>query len=194
MNDTDGLDLQWSTTPYVVLDTETTGFSGNDRICEITVAICQGGKILDEVTRLVNPGIRIPAGATAVHGITDEDVADAPRFVEIADSVLALMRTGAPWVAHHLAFDLRMLTYDLGRGQLPRGVPTLCTLDYSRLHHPSLSAKARHRLIDIAGYFDLPHGGLHRSRADVELLSRVVPRLVGDLTVGETMTKWSQEW
>jgi DNA polymerase-3 subunit epsilon len=184
----------WSDLPYIVLDTETTGLSSADRVCEVTVALCRDGKITHEVSSLVNPGIPIPESATAIHGITDSCVQDSPRLKDLLPSILDLLCLDLPWVAHHMAFDFRMLTYDIDRSVLPRGVPTLCTLEYSRRRHPDLRRHAKHRLSDVADFFGLEHGQLHRSRGDVELLSRIVPRLVGKHTVAEAMTRWSQDW
>lgn len=80
--------------PIVFFDLETTGTDiSHDRIVEIaTVKVFPDGR--EECkTRRVNPGIPIPKEATAVHGITDEDVANEPRFGQIAKS-LATYLTG----------------------------------------------------------------------------------------------------
>ena len=76
--------------PIVFLDLETTGVDpAKDRIVEISlVKVFPDGK--QEVkTRRINPEMPIPAVSTAVHGITDEDVKDCPRFREIAKSLAA---------------------------------------------------------------------------------------------------------
>ncbi|QKG80169.1 3'-5' exonuclease [Tenuifilum thalassicum] len=74
--------------PLIVFDLETTGIDvAKDRIVEIaTLKIFPNGDRESKV-RLINPGIPIPPEATAVHGITDEDVKDAPTFKEIAKSL-----------------------------------------------------------------------------------------------------------
>lgn len=70
--------------PLVVFDLETTGLiSGEDRTVEIAYQkILPSGDIIASVQRL-NPGRPIPKDATAVHGITDEDVAHAPSFAKL---------------------------------------------------------------------------------------------------------------
>ena len=74
--------------PIAFIDLETTGISiTNDRIIEIAIV-----KIAADGTRLVkrkliNPGMPIPAGSTAVHGITDEMVKDAPSFKQVANEI-----------------------------------------------------------------------------------------------------------
>lgn len=74
--------------PIVVFDLECTGLdTEKDRIVEIAaVKYTPEGKIIEKVARL-NPTIPIPADATAVHGISDADVADAPTFDKLANSL-----------------------------------------------------------------------------------------------------------
>ena len=74
--------------PIAFFDIESTGvMPQRDRIVEIAVVkLWPDGRQQTTVRRL-NPGIPIPAGATAVHGITDADVADAPAFADIAEKL-----------------------------------------------------------------------------------------------------------
>ncbi|MBX9925435.1 MAG: 3'-5' exonuclease, partial [Hyphomicrobiaceae bacterium] len=70
-----------------VIDTETTGLDSRvARIVQIGGVRMHGTEILTEplFNRLVNPGIPIPPATTAVHGISDGDVAAAPRFADLA--------------------------------------------------------------------------------------------------------------
>jgi len=74
--------------PIAFFDLETTGIKvATDRIVEISlVKILPSGK-QEVYTKRVNPGMPIPPRSTEIHGITDEDVKDAPRFEEIAKEV-----------------------------------------------------------------------------------------------------------
>jgi len=183
----------WSETPYLVIDTETTGFGQYDRICEITAAVYFKGQRSLSFSSLVDPGVAVSPGSTEVHGIVDSDVAGMPRLRDVADEIVDLMKTDVPWVAHNMSFDLRMLARDIPVERWPRGVPTLCTMSYSRKHPPT-RGMARHRVQDLARHFGLSVGALHRSDADVALLAAVVPFLVGDTPVCSAMTKYSEEW
>lgn len=71
--------------PIVFFDLETTGVdTAKDRIVEISmVKVMPDGEEIVK-TRKINPGIHIPEEATAIHGITDEDVKDCPTFAQIA--------------------------------------------------------------------------------------------------------------
>ena len=102
--------------PLAFIDLETTGIDvTNDRIVEIAVVkIYPDGK--EEVRcRRVNPTIPIPKEATAVHGITDEDVKDEPTFKEIAKS-LAQMLEGCDFAGFNSnKFDFPLLAEEFLR-------------------------------------------------------------------------------
>jgi DNA polymerase-3 subunit epsilon len=76
--------------PLVFFDLETTGINiSKDRIVEIAILKVYPDGKEESKTRRINPGIPIPSEATAIHGITDEDVKDCPKFKEIAKSLAA---------------------------------------------------------------------------------------------------------
>jgi DNA polymerase-3 subunit epsilon len=96
---------------YVALDTETTGFAAyaGDEIVQIALLEYRGLEPTGcSWCSYVRPSLPIPAAATAVHGITDEMVADAPAIGDIIDDVVEFMQD-AVLVGHHIAFDLRFL-------------------------------------------------------------------------------------
>ncbi len=78
--------------PIIFLDLETTGIdTSRDRIVEISLVKVLPGGERQIKTRRVNPEMHIPEAATAIHGITDEDVAAEPTFRAIAKSLAAFM-------------------------------------------------------------------------------------------------------
>ena len=100
------------------LDTETTGTKvAEDRICQIGIrAINQdtGGDVKYE--RLINPGVHIPAGAVAIHGIRDADVINAPGFAAIAPMLANLIGKVDVLIMHNGAgFDWPLLLYEFQR-------------------------------------------------------------------------------
>ena len=78
--------------PLVFIDLETTGINvASDRIVEISSLKISPNGNEQWMTTLVNPGIPIPPKVTAIHGITDSDVAEAPTFKEIAKNLTSFL-------------------------------------------------------------------------------------------------------
>jgi DNA polymerase III subunit epsilon len=117
-------------TPIAVLDFETTGLSpGWDRVVEVSVVrVDPRSKPRLVFDSLVHPDRRM--AATEIHGITDRDVRDAPRFEDLAKALLHAL-SGCVVAAHNVYFDLRFLRFELDRLDLFREIPHLCTM-YSR--------------------------------------------------------------
>jgi len=102
--------------PIVFFDLETTGVStSNDRIVQIG-AIKRMPDGTEEVKNvLINPTIPIPEGATMVHGISNEDVQDSPKFVQIAKSFAAWL-AGCDLAGYNSDnFDVPMLIEEFSR-------------------------------------------------------------------------------
>ena len=97
---------------YVVFDLETTGiYQERDAIIEISAVKVSGGKIVGEYSTLVNPKRHIPAPATAVNGITDEMVAEAPEIGEAIRGFLEFIGNSI-LVGHNIhTFDMNF-AYD----------------------------------------------------------------------------------
>jgi DNA polymerase III subunit epsilon len=165
----------------IVFDTETTGLDPyQDRVIEL------GG--VELVKRFptgrtfhfyLNPqGREINAEALAVHGITAADLADKPRFDDIAEDFLSFI-DGARLVAHNATFDISFINAELERlGHLPVTVDRVVdTLAIARRKHPmgpnSLDALCRRYGIDNSRR--TKHGAL----LDSELLAEVYVELVG---------------
>ncbi|MFZ5939971.1 MAG: exonuclease domain-containing protein [Bacteroidota bacterium] len=117
---------------YAILDIETTGGSPKtEKITEIAIFFHDGTRITGEWASLINPERNIPYFITGLTGITNEMVADAPRFYEIAGE-LVKMTEGCTIVGHNVSFDyafikseFKQLGYDYDR-------PTLCTVRMGR--------------------------------------------------------------
>jgi len=101
----------------VVLDTETTGLEVKDghRIIEIGCLEIVGRRITERtVHHYVNPERENDEGAIAIHGLTNEFLADKPKFGAIADEVLAFVHD-AEVIIHNASFDLEFLDGELRR-------------------------------------------------------------------------------
>jgi len=90
---------------YAIIDIETTGGSARiEKITEIAIYLHDGHQITGEYSSLVNPERNIPYFITNLTGITNEMVEDAPRFYEIAKTIVELTE-GRTFVAHNAKFD-----------------------------------------------------------------------------------------
>jgi len=98
-----------------VLDLETTGLSSYfDRICEVGIVQARGEEILDTYQTLVNPQRPISPGAARVNRLSDEQVAQAPFFAQIAEVALSRL-DGVPVICHNAPFDLAFMLTELSR-------------------------------------------------------------------------------
>lgn len=100
---------------WVLLDTETTGLDGTAEVVELAVLAPSGQLLVDTLLR---PAGSIPLAASAIHGLTDATVQDAPTMVECWPHLLPLL-SGKRLVAYHVAFDVRVLRQTAGRYGLP---------------------------------------------------------------------------
>lgn len=99
----------------IFLDTETTGFNPleGDRIIEIgAVELIKRKLTQKNYHQYINPERPIPAEATEVHGITDERVANEPKFAEIVDAFMEYV-AGAELIIHNAPFDVGFINYEL---------------------------------------------------------------------------------
>ena len=106
-------------TEAVYLDTETTGLFGDVRIVEVAI-VDDAGTVL--INTLVNPQIRIPADATAIHGIDDSDVAAMPTIHDLMVHVDDAIRD-RPVVIYNASYDQRLFP-----GQLHAARSVLCAM------------------------------------------------------------------
>jgi DNA polymerase-3 subunit epsilon len=184
--------------PIAIVDVETTGLDARtgDRVCEIAVLRVVPGAEPLQLEALVNPGRPIGAGASRVNGITDADVAHAPRFGELVPALDALLADCA-LVAHNAPFDLSFLATEYARaGSTPPVVPVVCTLALARRHFrfPSNSLGA------LAREFRITTNRAHRAGGDVATTLGVYQAIVRHLstqgvrTLGELLTAHGPGW
>ena len=164
-------------TRQIILDTETTGLNARlgDRIIEIGCIEMVNRRFTgNNWHSYVNPERNIEEGAKAVHGISDEFLADKPKFAEIAEEFIEFVR-GAELVIHNAAFDVEFLNAELGRMGRPaltdHDITVTDTLKLARELHPgkrnSLDALCDRYQIDNA------QRTLHGALLDAQLLAEV---------------------
>ena len=159
---------------YVVVDVETTGGrAGHHRLTEIGAVKMQGGEIIDEWQSLLNPQRAIPPNITRLTGISNDMVASAPLFHEIADSFADFMGE-AIFAAHNVNFDYGFISMEYKRLDRRFRHPKICTVASMRKLYPghksySLKNLCRDYDIDLTTH----HRALCDARAAAELLKLV---------------------
>lgn len=120
--------------PLAVFDLEATGLNKRtDRIVSLALVRYEPPGTAEQVHYLLNPGIPIPEEATAIHGITDEDVKDAPTFSEMAE-VIERHFEGADLAGYNiLGYDIQMLTEEFARANRPFSLEGRRILDAQRI-------------------------------------------------------------
>lgn len=111
----EGFMLNLRNVPFLVLDTETTGLHDYAEICQIAIVDHTGQVLLNQ---LVKPTLPIPDEAAAIHGITDDLVANQPTWQSVREQVAHLI-SGRTVVVYNAEFDLRMMIQSDYMHELP---------------------------------------------------------------------------
>ncbi len=168
----------------IVLDTETTGLNPKEghRIIEVGCVELINRRLTENRFHIyLNPGREIDQGAIEVHGITNEFLADKPRFEDIQNDLLAFI-TDAELIIHNAPFDVGFLNYELTKaGRKDISIEQVCTildtLVMAREKHPgqrnSLDALCKRYGIDNT------HRTLHGALLDAEILADVFLLMTG---------------
>lgn len=171
-------DLPLHALEYAVVDVETTGGSPlmGHRLTEVAVVCVRGdGELVGEYATLVNPFRPIPRGITRITNITDDMVAVAPPFRDVALTVRRATE-GRVFVAHNAGFDLRFLGIELLRATGSRYQrDPLCTVRMSRRLLPEVR---RRNLDSVCRYFGIPIEPRHRALGDARATARLLVRLL----------------
>jgi DNA polymerase-3 subunit epsilon len=158
--------------PLVFFDLETTGLDlKNDRIVELAfIKITPHGDVLERERRF-NPGIPIPAEATAVHGISDADVADELPFCRTARSLADLLDDSDLAGFNVRRFDIPMLLHEFKRCGVDFSMDDRRVVDMQNIFHREeprdLSAAARF-------YLDREHEEAHTALGDIRTSAGVL--------------------
>ncbi|MBB3064876.1 DUF294 nucleotidyltransferase-like domain-containing protein [Limibacillus halophilus] len=164
--------------PVLVLDLETTGLNvKEDRLVQIAGIAMAGARVLPEpqLNQLVNPGVSIPPAATRVHGIDDQQVADASRFSDLYGSIADLISDRVV-VGHHIAFDLAILKHEAARIGVAWRDPQ--QLDVGQLLGALQPALPDLALETVAAFLDVTITRRHDAMGDCEATAQAWSRLL----------------
>jgi len=168
----------------IVLDTETTGLdpSQGHRIIELGCVELLDRKLTGRHLHLyINPEREVEAGALAVHGITNEFLADKPLFSAVADTILDFLRD-AELVIHNAPFDIGFLDHELQALQrnykpMREYCAILDTLAMARKKHPG----QKNNLDALCKRYEVDNSQreLHGALKDAEILADVYLLMTG---------------
>lgn len=123
--------------PIAFFDLETTGINiSTDRILEISIVrVSPPDEKVEIKTYRVNPGIPIPDVSSAIHGIYDKDVAEAPRFADIAQTLNQFLKDCDLGGFNSIRFDIPLLIEEFFRSNIDFDVSKRKLIDAQRIFH-----------------------------------------------------------
>ena len=153
--------------PAVFVDIETNGGSGDrGRITEIALLRVEEGEVVEAYQTLINPGSPIPYWITRLTGITNDDVADAPYFDEVAGEIYRILE-GAIFVAHNVRFDYSFVKRQLEALGYTFRPKLFCTVRMSRALYVEHKG---HSLEKIIARHGIATDARHRAYADAKAI------------------------
>jgi len=177
-----------SALPVIALDLETTGLDvRRDRIVQIGAVAMLGAGVLDapRIDQRIDPGVPVPERASRIHGLTDVDLAGAPRFVDFAAQLQAAM-AGRVIVGHNTAFDLAVLRHEAARWRIPWTEPA--ALDVAMLAGALEPALPDLGLETVASIFGVKIEKRHDALGDGLTAALVFSRILARLREAEVRT------
>lgn len=173
---------------YAIVDIETTGGSPVvEKITEIAIFVFDGEKIIDQFVTLINPEKNIPPYITGLTGISNEMVANSPKFFEVAKKILEITKNQI-FVAHNVSFDYGFVKNEFHQLGYNFQRDILCTVKLSRKLIPG---KKSYSLGNICSDLGIELNNRHRAAGDalatVSLFSKLlqVQKLEGHASFGK---------
>lgn len=155
---------------YAIIDIETTGGSPlKDKITDIAVVVHDGTTIVREFSTLINPERSIPYYITKLTGISNEMVADAPCFYEVAKDIIQITE-GNIFVAHNVNFDYNFIRSEFKTLGYDFKMNKLCTVQLSRKLIPG---HASYSLGKLCADFGIQITGRHRALGDAAATAKL---------------------
>lgn len=150
---------------YAIVDIETTGgYASANGITEIAVLIHDGNSVVKKFATLINPLQKIPNYITALTGIDNTMVADAPTFEDIAETLFELLKDKV-FVAHSVNFDFSFIKHQLKNYDYHLTPKKLCTVRLGRKVFPGLPS---YSLGNLCRSLKIPIDNRHRAGGDAK--------------------------
>lgn len=158
---------------YAVVDLEATSASATAAIIQVGIVIIEGGKIVETYETDVNPYEPLTEHITNLTGITDEQLAQAPDFAQVAGHIFNLIKD-AIFVAHNVKFDANLLAEHLFLEGYELRSPLVDTVELSQIFYPMFEKYTLSYLSEMLG---LGLQEAHTAIADAEATARLFLKL-----------------
>jgi len=153
---------------YAIVDIETTGgHASANGITEVAINIHDGNQVVESYSTLINPKRDIPIYITALTGIDNEMLADAPTFEDVALQIYQLLHDKI-FVAHNVNFDYSFLKHHLAAAGYDLQCKKLCTV---RLSRKLIPGKSSYSLGKLCNALQIPIYNQHRAAGDANATS-----------------------
>ncbi len=160
---------------YAIVDIETTGsYAAANGITEISIHIFDGAVVIEKFETLINPGQPIPSFISAMTGITDKMVSQAPAFADVAEKIFTLLQDKI-FIAHNVNFDYSFVNSHLKEAGFELNVKKLCTVRLSRKIFPGFQSYSLGKLCQSLG---IKINDRHRAGGDTEATVKVFQLLL----------------
>ncbi len=160
---------------YAIVDIETSGGTPKEnKVIEIAIIIHDGNKEIDRYETLVNPEKGIDWYVTKLTGISNKDVADAPKFFEVAKTIYQLLENRV-FVAHNIGFDYPIIRREFKSLGLDIRLPHLCTIQSSRILIPGIDS---YSLKNLSTHLGIALDSHHRAMADTQATVEIFEHLL----------------
>ena len=156
---------------FAVVDIETTGgMPQSHGITEIAIVLHNGVEVTGKYVTLINPRQKIPPFIVNMTGISDDMVASAPLFEEVAPQIFNLLKDRI-FVAHNVSFDYGFVHYLLNQHGYAWSAQKLCTIRLSKKVFPGL---AKYGLGSLTRDLGIRIEGRHRAWGDAAATAQVL--------------------
>ncbi|MFZ1496416.1 MAG: exonuclease domain-containing protein, partial [Saprospiraceae bacterium] len=179
---------------FAIVDVETTGGrAADEKITEIAIVIHDGERVVEQFSSLVNPERPVPFNITMLTGITNEMVATAPKFYEIAKKIVTITQD-CIFVAHNVRFDYSFVQEEFRRLGYLYTKRQLCTVKLSRKTFPGLHSYSLENLIR---HFNIPfqyrHRALDDTLATVNIFEKIITSAIGQQQIAHNLKQGIKE-
>ena len=178
---------------YAIVDIETTGsHAHNNGVTEIAIVLHNGEEVEGRFETLINPKVAIPSYISYLTGITNDMVATAPAFNEVAANIFRLLN-GRIFIAHNVNFDYSFIKYHLRECGFEWSPKKLCTLRLSKKAFPGFP---KYGLGHICRELEIIVENRHRAGGDADATAKLFEKIFekgGEKLIRESLKKENRE-